>query len=82
MAACPPAAPLSLKDFSMAAKAEATSLRMEEDCQAMMAEVELERPESAVMMAAVRRSTDERKEDKDLDRIRDVQLESQLLDYR
>jgi len=54
----------------MTAKAEATSLRMEEDCQAMMAEVELERPESAVMMAAVRRSTDEKNKEKGLDKIR------------
>ena len=45
-------------------------MRMEEDCQAMMAEVELERPESAVMMAAVRRSTDEKNKEKGLDKIR------------
>jgi hypothetical protein len=62
----------------MTAKAEATSLRMEEDCQAMMVEVELERPESAVMMAAVRRSTDERKKQKGLDKIRDVQIERSI----
>ena len=53
-------------------------MRMEEDCQAMMAEVELERPESAVMMAAVRRSTDEKKKEKGLDKIIDVKLERSI----
>ena len=59
--AWPPDAPLSLNDFNITAKAEATSLRIKEDCHAIMEEVELERPERAVMMAAVRRRTDERK---------------------
>ena len=53
-------------------------MRMEEDCQAMMAEVELERPESAVMMAVVRRCTDEKNKEKGLDKIRDVQQESSI----
>jgi hypothetical protein len=57
LAAWDPATPLILKDWSMGANAPATSETMLEDCQRIREVVELDTPERAVIIAAVKRRT-------------------------